>query len=573
MSEFRLADDLRRLDGPVTPDDRISDQVWTRLATEFDESRSTGTDRARLGRGILVAAVAAIAVLAVIVPVVFFSGSGGGPVASSEAIVLVEDWIDGALKGDFEDIALLTYGESGEPEALDLLAREIHSYADRYGQPTVAISPPLEGGPISMSQICVRLDFDEMVLVGGMVALAWDDLGLRLWEFRQNMQECLGASTVTTTHSAEPSLTTTQSAEPSISSSTPIELDQPVPFRLLAVGTSGPGTTVIDLFEREVVTYSAGAGVLPVDRRGGAVAAPNGAWITSSGIHAYLFADGLDQVTAELGPGRVRSMAGIAASLRAVPDPGGERVWLVQPGLGYADHDEPTLVQLVRFGGGPAILEAEIDPNAGPVAATASGLILNTHDWFDTGDGFVTAPGTERVLHLRTDGVIESVGPGVPIAAGPDRIARLVCPVDRTGCDPYAEANRLIVSNPDGTDPVEVQWSFEGVWRSVGGPVPTDSMLLQAASPAGIEMLVSISRTVDVNASQIDPTLVAVSLDDGTSRAIADIGPVFAAWSGDGQWIVVISGRDLVLIDSEDSDRVIELADLLPENFAPLAAG
>jgi len=562
MSEFRLADDLRRLDGPVSPDDRISDQVWKRLATEFEASVSSESDSARIGKGILVAAIAGIAVLAVIVPVVFFSGGSVGPVGSSETTHLVEEWIDGALDGDFEDINRLTYGTAGEPEALDRLAKVIHSHAQRYGQPTMEISPwPVEH---TFDFTCVRLDFGELILVGGMVTRSWPELGSRLWEFRSNMEGCLGSSAVTTT----------QPAESSVSTSTPIELDQPIPLRVLAVGTSGPGTTVIDLIERVVVTYSAGTGVLPIDRRGGAVAAPNGAWIAWSDGRAFLFADGLDQVTEELGPARMRTMVGIAAGLRAVPHPGGELVWLVQPGLGYADHDEPTLVQLVPIGGGPAILEAEIDPNAGSVAATASGLILNTHDWFDTGDGYVTAPGTERVLHLRTDGVIESVGAGVAIAAGPDRIARLACPEDRAGCDPRAEPNRLIVSNPDGTDPVEVQWSYDGVWRSVGGPgIPADSMLLQAASPAGIEMLVSISRTVDINASPIDSTLVAVNLADGSSRAIADIGPAYAAWSGDGQWIVVISGRDLHLIDSEDPDRVIELADLVPENFWPLAAG
>jgi hypothetical protein len=112
------------------------------------------------------------------------------------------------------------------------------------------------------------------------------------------------------------------------------------------------------------------------------------------------------------------------------------------------------------------------------------------------------------------------------------------------------------------------------VWRSVGGPaIPSDAMPLQATSPSGLEMLVSISRTVDINATPIDPTLVAVNLDDGTSRAIADIRPGVAAWSSEGRWIVVIFGRDLTLTASDDPDRVIELPGVIPENFWPLAAG
>jgi hypothetical protein len=108
----------------------------------------------------------------------------------------------------------------------------------------------------------------------------------------------------------------------------------------------------------------------------------------------------------------------------------------------------------------------------------------------------------------------------------------------------------------------------------VGGPaIPSDAMPLQATSPSGLEMLVSISRTVDINATPIDPTLVAVNLDDGTSRAIADIRPGVAAWSSEGRWIVVIFGRDLTLTASDDPDRVIELPGVIPENFWPLAAG
>ncbi len=196
MSEFRLADELRRLDGPVTPDDGFSDELWSRLAGAFEESVSTGSDRARLGRGILVAAVAGIAVLAVIVPVLFFS-SGAGPVGSSETTDRVEEWIDGALNGDFEDIARLTYGEFGEPDALDRLARLIHSHAERYGSPTVGITPYEVEHTFDFT--CVELNFGGAILTGAMVTRSWPELGPRLWEFRSNMEGCLGFSVVTTT--------------------------------------------------------------------------------------------------------------------------------------------------------------------------------------------------------------------------------------------------------------------------------------------------------------------------------------------------------------------------------------
>ena len=197
MSEFRLADDLGRLDGPVTPDDRISDELWARLAGEFEESGSKGSDRSRLDRGILVAAIAGLAVLAAIVPVVFFADSGAGPVGSLGTTARVEAWIDGALDGDFEDIAELTYGEAGEPEALDRLARQIHSHAARYGPPTVEITPFEMDHTFDYT--CIRLDFGETTVTGAIVTLTWPDLGPRLWEFRNNMEGCRGSSAVTTT--------------------------------------------------------------------------------------------------------------------------------------------------------------------------------------------------------------------------------------------------------------------------------------------------------------------------------------------------------------------------------------
>lgn len=197
MSEFRLADDLRRLDGPVTPDDRISDELWTRLAGEFEESVSRRSDRVRLGRGILVAAVACLAVLAMIVPVVFFSGGGNGPVGSSETTDRVEEWIDGALDGDFEDIARLTYGEFGEPDALDRLARQIYVYAETYGPPAVRIAPFGVDGALDFT--CVSIDFSEVRYSGAIVTRTWPELGARLWEFRSNTEGCPGFSAATTT--------------------------------------------------------------------------------------------------------------------------------------------------------------------------------------------------------------------------------------------------------------------------------------------------------------------------------------------------------------------------------------
>lgn len=609
MSEFRLADELRGLDGPVEPDNHISDETWMRIAREFDGSRSRsegshsrGLDQTRLGRGVVLAAVAAVVVLAVILPLVFVSG-GGGPLGSSgttgsqplvelpEGVVEIpashpaRQLIEEA--GSFGDFnrrarASLVVGANVDSWACGLSGVGV-CYVVADGIAAVAVFDAPRGavavvtGPGVDGEVMIPLNTDALLGVES------DSAAINV-----SVRDSLGGPLIEVGSDWEPPATTTTTApvETMLPTSTPIALDQPVPFQVLAVNPSRPGagTTVIDLSERAVVTYPPGTG-LSIDRTEGAVPAPDDAWITWSDGHAYLWADGLDQVTAHLGPDEVRLLDGIAPALRAIPDPSGRRVWLVQPGLRHGDQDEPTLIQLVPLDGGPPILDLETGQNAFPVAATASGLVLNTHIWgesdawlppalFDNGDGYVTEPGSQRVIRLSADGVIQTVGSGMALAASSDRIARLACPADQVDCDPFSDMNRLVITDPDGTNPVEAEGPFEGVWRSVGGPaIPSDSMPLQTISPAGVEMLVSISPTVDINATQIAPILVAVNLADGSSRRIADVGSTVAAWSRDGQWIVVISGRDVMLIDADDPDQVIELPDLIPEDFWPLAAG
>lgn len=196
MSEFRLAGDLRRLDGPVIPDDGISDQIWDRLVAELTDPATPRPD-SRLGRGILVAAVACVAVLVFAVPLLFLGGDGDVPVGSPETTDLVSQWIEGAVEGEFGEIGRLTYGEFGEPEALDRLARQIHAYSEEYGPPSVEILPLGSGDTLDYT--CVDIRFGDVRYAGAIVTRTWPEIGTRLWEFRTNTEGCPGASAATTT--------------------------------------------------------------------------------------------------------------------------------------------------------------------------------------------------------------------------------------------------------------------------------------------------------------------------------------------------------------------------------------
>lgn len=389
---------------------------------------------------------------------------------------------------------------------------------------------------------------------GGFVVLSVGELTLR--RSYPNPQR-------TTTSTAPPSTTSTTtlaSTEPTVS---PVPIDQDVSLRVLAVRPNNPSLAVIDLAEGTTTIYPPGAHAMPLDATDGAVATPEGDWIIWTSGVASLFAGPLDQVDLVLGPKPPRHITGYAPALRVVPTPDADRAWLVQPGITYGQDHHPTLVDLVGVPDGSPLLSIETEGSAFPVAATDAGLVLNVHDWLDTGDGFVTEPGTELVVHMLDDGTTVPVGEGRAIAASPTRVVRIA-------------SDRLLVSGPDGSGEVEVVKPFDGTWMQVGGPmIPSDAMPFQTVSPDGSEVLVRLGRELDVNGTPADSELLAVNLSDGSTRRIAESNgeTPLATWSSDGQWIALFWRNDITLINSADTGTQLLLEEVIPEDHFPLAAG
>jgi hypothetical protein len=247
----------------------------------------------------------------------------------------------------------------------------------------------------------------------------------------------------------------------------------------------------------------------------------------------------------------------------------GNKLWMVQPGIGYGDDQYPTLIDLVEIPSGRSLLQAEVEPNASPVAVTGTGLILADEALMDTGDGWATVPGSQRVLHLLEDGSLFDVGPGIPIAATDDTIVRLVCGDDGVSCD-------LVLTDLDGSNSRTVAQPLGGTWSHLGGPgIPSVSMPLEGVSPDGSRLLMGLGSGFDVNGSPARSVLVVVDLEGLNARPIAEFDGYYplAAWSRDGEWVVVLHEDDVDLIDLGDSDRVISLEDVIPAEHFPLAAG
>lgn len=115
-----------------------------------------------------------------------------------QAVVLTEQWAEAAVAGDLEQAGQLTYGEAGEPDSLDGLARSLTAYRDEYGPPVVEVDEHQEIGDLQV--VCLRFDYQDFAVDGGMVLRVWPEEGLKLWEYRPGLSNCVNS---------EPGMTTT----------------------------------------------------------------------------------------------------------------------------------------------------------------------------------------------------------------------------------------------------------------------------------------------------------------------------------------------------------------------------
>lgn len=178
------------------------------LGSDQPGGAAKASPRLRMG-WVAAGLVAAVAVAAA----VFLVGGSPSPQPFTGANLgelgeaMTREWVAGASQGRFEEIARLTYGEMGEPEALDRLARQLHDWAQRFGPPQVEV------GVGDVDQlfviVCVHADYGEARVDGGMLLRDVEGVGLRLWEFRSQLHSdgwsCAGPG-------FDPSTTTTQPA-------------------------------------------------------------------------------------------------------------------------------------------------------------------------------------------------------------------------------------------------------------------------------------------------------------------------------------------------------------------------
>ena len=359
-----------------------------------------------------------------------------------------------------------------------------------------------------------------------------------LWEVRPNVERCIDDD-------VERPVDTT-----------PFDVVQPIPLTVLASDSNGTINSAIDLEEGTIATSATRE-----QMAGYSSAVVDGEALIYSWAHdGSIYENGV----------LVLETAEPAFSMRVLRLPVRGGIWVVYAGGPNAVADLYTLSDDQR------IVRATVDDNAFPVAVSETGLILNTEQLLDTGDGFTIDPGSERVVALNTAGDVRDLGPGAAIAATRTDVARFVCPSDEPACDVY-RANELVISSVAGDDVLRsVEKPSDGTWLRVGGPtIPSDAMPMATISPDGTRLLVRLGQDLDVNGVSATSQLVVVDLTTGETRILADDGNEMptATWSTDGRWVVTFWGSDFTVIEAANPANTFTYEDLVPDGQFPLGAG
>jgi hypothetical protein len=326
---------------------------------------------------------------------------------------------------------------------------------------------------------------------------------------------------------------------------------------------------VVDLETATSALYPAGTADISGLLNGAAMTSRRDLIVWTYDQGASVFSGDLGVADLKLDPERTPT-AGAAPGPEIVPTPGGDGLWVVQPGVAYGDFDFDTIVELIELPTGRSLASFTVEPNSHPVGATAAGLVLNTERLVLTGTGqsagWTTEPGSERVFTVDIAGTVDQVGPGRAIATAADVIVRMVCTPERPEtCD-------LVVGNADGSP---IGANIE-TWSPVEGPsIPNPAMPLQPISPDNRTMLVAFGKDPDLNGTPAESVLYAVDLQTGSGRTIATFtdGYPIATWSADGRWIAVINRQDITLYDGDDPATSFTVENAIPDGHYPIAAG
>jgi hypothetical protein len=310
-----------------------------------------------------------------------------------------------------------------------------------------------------------------------------------------------------------------------------LPLEAPVPLRVVSIAPGGESAALLDLQSGTSTVFVPGD--FPLDSVDGAVYNSQRELIVWNSEGAYVLSEGLAEVEFELTPSQPSPN-----EMWVVPADG-DHAWIVQSGL----EGDPTLLEYRSIEDGERLITAEADSGLTPVGATVDGLVFNTAD--------------NQVVLFTNSGATLPLGSGRAIATTETAVVRLVC----IGDEP-ADCEELWVTRSDGTDDRQNVKPDPGTWIAFqNGSLPT-------ISPDGTKLLIGF----EMEAVTI---LHVIDLEDGGVQPIAPVegAAPMATWSADGNWIGLINGVDIDLINAADPGQVVPLRGVISEGFLPIAAG
>jgi hypothetical protein len=330
---------------------------------------------------------------------------------------------------------------------------------------------------------------------------------------------------------AAPSTTAATTSTSAITTSTVpgtgLPLETPLPLRVLSANTERDALDVIDL---QLGTTTNHEDLLP-DVAGAVYNSHRELMIWNSEA-VHVFGPDLVEAENEFAP----SQPPPTGSMWVVPATDGDTAWVVQPG---ADNG-PTYLELRNIESGERLIVAETDAGLTPVGTTDDGLVFNTGD--------------NQVVLFTYSGATLPVGNGRAIATSNTSVIFLVCSGDLP-----ADCEELWFGRTNETDIFQITKPDPGIW------IPFETML-PVISPDGTKLLIGFGLP--------STTVHVVDLVDGGVQPVAPYVPgMHAAWSSDGNWIALINGTDIDLINAADPAQVVPLRGVIPQGFVPIAAG
>ena len=344
-------------------------------------------------------------------------------------------------------------------------------------------------------------------------------------------------------------------------------LDVAVPIRVLALRNTS--LAIVDLFTGESTTYPPGAHGLPRDAIDGATLLSDGTVVVWQQGTVRAFPQGLGNPPVVHTPAELVNPSWAAPAVQVMPTADERALWVVQSGSCCPD-DIPGLAELIDLDTGAVVATAELPANSFPVATTARGLVLNTHRFTDTGDGWQSEKGSHHTLLITDGGMVTRFASGAALATSSGAVALLTCQDHERRHDCLLD---LVDIDTGGRQRVHAP--ADGEWTGLNGPdVPAsvapwsatapDGRILVGLTPRGQRRGGDLVRQDGDDSKLPEAQLIAIEPATATASTLHrfDGWPLPAAWDQRGEHIVLSDGPHLTVLDTGGSS--VTLHDVIP---------